>query len=48
MATNKPRFVVYLDKEKAKRVRDIADRKKWDLTVFIEECIDLGLSEYEG
>lgn len=47
MSTTKERLVVYLEASKAKRVRKVATEKKWELTTFLEECIDLGLVEYE-
>lgn len=47
MSTTKERLVVYLEANKAKRVRGVAAQKKWELTTFLEECIDLGLIEYE-
>lgn len=47
MSTTKERLVVYLDANKAKRVRKLAEDRRWDLTTFLEECIDLGLVEYE-
>lgn len=47
MSTTKERLVVYLDANKAKRVRKLAKEKRWELTTFLEECIDLGLIEYD-
>jgi len=48
MSTTKERMVVYLEPNKAKRVRKLIVKKKWEITTFLEECIDLGLIEYEG
>lgn len=48
MSITKERLVVYLDPAKAKRVRKIANHKKWDLTVLLEEAIDNFIADHEG
>ena len=45
MVTTKERLVVYLDPQKAKIIRRIADRKKWSITTLVEEAIDCFIAE---
>lgn len=48
MSTTKERLVVFLDPNKAKKVRAIAAHKKWDLTVLLEEAIDNFIADHES